>query len=173
MFHKARLKIYQLSKTRASLLNPKYSLSLFVECSHLLEKPEQGANQQHCVCADYKSKAIIQRWCFDTAHDSLPASDFHILKLLSNLTDSPLSQAEHIYLPGPTDWDGGADRLTPGILKIQNTESGNNCSSPQIPDAWVGKGISHEPLPHAETQDRDGAPAVSHRETNQNLVEQV
>ena len=44
----------------------------------------------------------------------------------------------------------------------------------QIPDAWVGKGISHESLPHAETQNRDGPPALSHRETNQNLVpEQV
>ena len=108
-------------------------------------------------------------------------------------------QVEHIYLPGPTDWDDGADRLTPGICrKIQNTkweqlfmispqirntkqkipdtkqEQLFMISLPQIPDAWVGKGISHESLPHAETQDRDGSPALSHWETNQNLVpEQV
>ena len=108
-------------------------------------------------------------------------------------------QVEHIYLPGPTDWDDGADRLTPGIWrKIQNTkweqlfmispqirntkqkipdtkqEQLFMISLPQIPDAWVGKGISHESLPHAETQDRDGSPALSHWETNQNLVpEQV
>ena len=34
-------------------------------------------------------------------------------------------QVEHIYLPGPTDWDGGADRLTPGIWrKIQKDKIG-------------------------------------------------
>ena len=85
-------------------------------------------------------------------------------------------QVEHIYLPGPTDWDGGADRLTPGIWrKIQNKGTiVHDISCLQIPDAWVGKGISHESLPHAETQNRDGPPALSHRETNQNLVpEQV
>ena len=48
------------------------------------------------------------------------ASHFLNPNLLSNLTDSPLSQVEHIYLPGPTDWDGGADRLTPGIFAAEN-----------------------------------------------------
>ena len=59
-------------------------------------------------------------------------SDFQIFTwLLSNLTDSPLSQVEHIYLPGPTDWDGGADRLTPGSCpKIQNTNCSWYISSP-------------------------------------------
>ena len=154
---------------------------LSLECSHLLEKPERGANHCPLCSADYKSKAIIQLRCFDTTLDSPPslseASHFQIFNpAASNLTDSPLFQVEHIYLPGPTDWDGGADRLTPGIWrKIQNKVTiVHDISCLQIPDAWVGKGISHESLPHAETQDRDGSPAVSHRETNQNLVpEQV
>ena len=41
---------------------------------------------------------------------------------------------------------------------------------PQIPDAGVGKGVPHEPLPHAAPPDRDGSPTLPHRETDQNLV---
>ena len=45
---------------------------------------------------------------------------------------------------------------------------------PQIPDAGVGKGVPHEPLPHAAPPDRDGSPTLPHREADQNLVpEQV
>ena len=109
---------------------------LSLECSHLWEKPERGANHCPLCSADYKSKAIIQLRCFDTALDSPPslseASHFQIFNpAASNLTDSPLFQVEHIYLPGPTDWDGGADRLTPGSCpKIQNTNCSWYISSP-------------------------------------------
>ena len=46
---------------------------LSLECSHLLEKPERGANHCPLCSADYKSKAIIQLRCFDTALDSPPS----------------------------------------------------------------------------------------------------
>ena len=44
----------------------------------------------------------------------------------------------------------------------------------QIPNIGVREGVPHQPLPHQAETDRDGSPALSHRETNKNLVpEQV
>ena len=110
--------------------------------------------------------------------------------VISDLTDFALSQVEPIYLPGPTDWDGEGDRLTPGTCsnqlqmctEVQQTNTSKykykaqNLTNfpPQIPDTGVGKGVPHEPLPHKAPPDRDGSPTLPHREADQNLVpEQV
>ena len=107
--------------------------------------------------------------------------------LISDLTDFAFPQVEPIYLLGPTDWDGEGDRLTPGTCSNQlqiHTEVQKNTNTtkykykiqkltnilPQIPDAGVGKGVPHEPLPHATPPDRDGSPTLPHREADQNLV---
>ena len=56
------------------------------------------------------------------------------------------------------------------ITKIQNLTN----FPAQIPDAGVGKGVPHQPLPHKAPPDRDGSPTLPHREADQNLVpEQV
>jgi len=39
-----------------------------------------------------------------------------------------------------------------------------------IPDSGTGEGVSHQPLPHQTTANRDGAPAVPDGTTNKNLV---
>ena len=40
------------------------------------------------------------------------------------------------------------------------------CSTLQIPNIGVREGVPHQPLPHQAETDRDGSPALSHRETN-------
>ena len=105
----------------------------------------KAANQKkqwitnHCAqaaSATYKShSAIIHLWCFDTQRlakwfTSFLIPDFFFFRshwliclclksVISDLTDFAFPQVEPIYLPGPTDWDGEGDRLTPGTCSNQ------------------------------------------------------
>ena len=86
--------------------------------------------------AAYNSETITHLWCFDTAMIHCPLSLQSGIWFLNQICVIQIFeptlwlwliflcfQVEHIYLPGPTDWDGGADRLTPGIWrKIQKTK---------------------------------------------------
>lgn len=40
----------------------------------------------------------------------------------------------------------------------------------QVPDAWAGEGVPHEPLPDPAATNRDGARAVPDGTTDQDLV---
>ena len=131
-------KFHMIGNFKTNWLKPQHhcqQLNPSAEYSAAAEPPRVhsplGETWPSCksLCStNYKSEAIIQPPCFDTAPAWFTAlllpisliSDFQI-RLFSNLTDFPLFQVEHIYLPGPTDWDGGADRLTPGIWR-KNTE---------------------------------------------------
>ena len=54
-----------------------------------------------------------------------------------------------------------------GILRVQKKLPFSNIFVLfQISDTRAGEGVSHKSLPHQKTKDRDGTPAVSHRETN-------
>ena len=73
-------------------------------------------------------------------------------------------QVEHICLLEPMDSDGEEGKLTPGQSWLGSTPS--VMLMLQIPNIGVREGVPHQPLPHQTETDRDGSPALSHRETN-------
>ena len=63
------------------------------------------------------------------------------------------------------DSDGEGGKLTPGESGVPASD----CLTVlilQIPNIGVREGVPHQPLPHQAETDRDGSPALSHRETN-------